>query len=412
MIRRENNTPALRSAHWAILEAQARERIQGWLQDLLEAEVTEFLARPRYARKDAAAREPGYRNGHGKPRRLSLTSGTITVRRPRIRGLEERFESRILPMFARRTEEVAALIPELYLHGLALRDFDLALRGLLGEGAPLSPASVARLKARWQEDYETWRQAPITEEVVYLWADGIYVKAGLEKEKAALLTVIAGLRDGTKRVLAVSSGYRESQDSWAEVLRELVARGMGVPKLVIADGHLGLWAALAELGWKCGEQRCWNHKMRNVLDAMPKKEQPAAKEMLSAMQSAETREEAERLRDRFVVKFKERAPKACEKLHRDWERLVSFYRFPKEHWKHLRTSNVVESPFAAVRLRTGASKRYKRVENAEAVIWKVLLVSEKRFRKLNAPHLLAEVAAGVVFENGIRKTNHSKAHAA
>lgn len=412
MIRRESNTPALRSAHWESLETQAREGIQGWLQDLLEEEVTEFLARPRYARKDAAIPQSGYRNGHGKPRRLSLTSGTIRVRRPRVRGLEERFESRILPMFARRTEEVAALIPELYLHGLALRDFDLALRGLLGEAAPLSPASVARLKARWQEEYETWRRSPIPEEVVYLWADGIYVKAGLEKEKSALLTVIAGLRDGSKRVLAVSSGYRESQDSWAEVLRELVARGMNVPSLVIADGHLGLWAALAELGWGCGEQRCWNHKMRNLLDALPKKEQPAGKELLSAMQAAATRAESERLRDRFVARYRERAPKACEKLLRDWERLVSFYRFPKEHWKHLRTSNVVESPFAAVRLRTGASKRFKRVESAEAIIWKLLTVAEKRFRKLNAPHLLAEVAAGVVFENGIRKTNRSQAHAA
>lgn len=224
MIRRESNTPATRSAHWSNLESRAREGIQRWLQDLLGEEVAEFLARPRYARKAVAAPEPGYRNGHGKPRRLSLTSGTITVRRPRIRGLEERFESRILPMFARRTEEVAELIPELYLHGLALRDFDLALRGLLGEAAPLSPASVARLKAKWQEEYETWRRVPIEDEVVYLWADGIYVKAGLEKEKAALLTVIAGMRDGTKRVLAVRSGYRESKDSWTEVLRELVAR--------------------------------------------------------------------------------------------------------------------------------------------------------------------------------------------
>jgi transposase-like protein len=412
MIRQEHNAPSIYAARWTNLETKAREGIQSMLQDLLDAEVTEFLARPRYARRASSAPERVFRNGHGKPRRLSLTSGTITVRRPRIRGLEERFESRILPMFARRTEEVAALIPELYLHGLALRDFDLALRGLLGDAAPLSPASVARLKARWQEDYEAWRQSPITEQVVYLWADGIYVKAGLEKEKAALLTVIAGMRDGTKRVLAVSSGYRESKDSWAEVLRELVARGMSVPKLVIADGHLGLWAALAELGWGCGEQRCWNHKMRNVLDALPKKEQPAGKEMLSAMQSAETQEEAMKLRDRFVVKFKERAPKACEKLNRDWARLMSFYNFPKEHWKHLRTSNVVESPFAAVRLRTGASKRFKRTENAEAMIWKLLTVAEKRFRKLNAPQLLAEVAAGVVFENGIRKTNNSQAHAA
>ena len=175
---------------------------------------------------------PGYRNGYGKPRWLSMSSGTITVRRPRVRGLEERFESRVLPLFARRTKEVGALLPELYLHGLAEGDFELALRGLLGEGAPLSKASIRRLRAVWNSEFEAWTQRSLADrEVVYVWADGIYVKAGLERDKAALLVVMGAMRDGTKEVLAVTSGYRESTESWAGVLRNLKARGLGAPRL-------------------------------------------------------------------------------------------------------------------------------------------------------------------------------------
>jgi transposase-like protein len=369
---------------------------------LLEEEVDTCLGRARYARRDQVDAEVGYRNGHGKPRRLSMVCGTITVRRPRVRGLEERFESRVLPLFKRRTQEVGDLLPELYLHGLAQRDFELALRGLLGDGAPLSPASIARLKDRWIAELRTWKDQPIEGELVYLWADGIYVKAGLEKEKAALLVVIGAFSDGTKRVLAVESGWRESKESWLDVLRSLERRGLNAPSLVVADGALGLWAAIGELGWKCREQRCWNHKITNVLDALPKKEQGAASELLRKIPCAETRQAAEKLRDDFVKLHRQRHPKSCERLMRDWERMVSFYSFPKEHWKHLRTSNVVESPFHAVRLRTSAAKRYKRTANAEAMIWKLLMLAEKTFRKLNAPELLPSVAAGDVYVNGIK----------
>ena len=187
----------------------------------------------------------GYRNGLGKPRRLSLMSGTITVRRPRVRGLEARFESRLLPLFKRRTEEVGRLLPELSLHGLAHGDFDLALRGLLGAAAPLSAASIARLKAGWQTEYDSWKRRRLDDlEPVSVWADGIYVKAGLEKDKAAMLVLIAALRDGRKVVRAVESGYRESTESWAALLRDLKARGLQMPRLVIADGPLGIWGAV------------------------------------------------------------------------------------------------------------------------------------------------------------------------
>jgi transposase-like protein len=401
-VRQATTSSVIASTSFESLESFARSQIQTMLQRLLEEEVGELIGRERYARRDQADAARVYRNGHGKPRRLSMKSGTITVERPRVRGLEERFESRVLPLFKRRTDDVAELLPQLYLHGLAERDFELALRGLLGDGAPLSPSSIARLKERWLGDYRAWRQQPLDGELVYLWADGIYVKAGLAKEKAALLVLIGAFSDGTKRVLAVESGWRESTESWLVVLRSLVERGLAAPKLVVADGALGLWAAIAQLGWSCKEQRCWNHKLTNVLDALPKKEQPAAKDLLRAIPAAETVEEAEKRRDDFIKQHRQRHPKACERLLSDWERMVSFYSFPKEHWRHLRTSNVVESPFHSVRLRTSAAKRFKRVDNAEAIIWKLLMVAERTFRKLNAPHLLPSVAAGDVYVNGIK----------
>src|SRR5215475_12783440 len=221
------------SPTWETLETFARQSMQQFLQRLLEEEVDELLARGRYERRAGVDAVGGYRNGFGKPRRLSLSNGTIGLRRPRVRGLTERFESRLLPAFKRRTEEVGRLLPELYRHGLAQGDFDLALRGLLGDGAPLSAPSIARLKAGWQADYDLWKTRAVAElEVVYLWVDGVYVKAGLEKDKAAILVVLAALRTGQKVILAVESGYRESTESWTAILRDLNRRGLSAPKLV------------------------------------------------------------------------------------------------------------------------------------------------------------------------------------
>jgi transposase-like protein len=292
---------AASSPVWETLESFVREQVQQFIQRLLEEEVTELLGRRKSARREPGA-ERAYRNGYGKPRRLALTSGTVTVRRPRVRGLAERFESRLLPLFQCRTAELGSLLPELYLHGLAEGDFELALRGLLGNGAPLSASSIARLKASWQVEYETWQGRSLADlEVVYLWADGLYVKAGIDDGKAALLVVIGALSDGRKVVLAVASGQRESTASWAAVLRDLKARGLVAPRLTIADGHLGIWGALAEIYPASAEQRCWNHKMMNVLDQVPRKEQAKVKAWLRKMMYAETRaacEAARRLRGR------------------------------------------------------------------------------------------------------------------
>jgi len=389
---------------WQSLEDHVRTEAQKWVQRLLEEEVTEALGRLKSQRQAPVDGPAGYRNGHGKPRRLALSSGTVTLRRPRVRGLAERFESRVLPLFKRHTEQVGDLLPELYLHGLSSGDFDRALRGLLGAAAPLSASSLDRLKAVWQAEYEAWKRRPLGElEAVYLWVDGIYVKAGLEKDKAAVLVAIAALRDGRKVVLAVEAGARESTDAWSAILRDLKARGLGCPRLVVGDGHLGIWGALANVFPEAQEQRCWNHRIVNVLDKLPKKEQPAARELLTAIPYAPTKEEAERQKKDFPAWCAKRGhAEAGRLLDEDWGRLLTFYSFPEEHWRHLRTTNVVESPFAAVRLRTGAAKRYQKVANATAVIWKTLLVAEKGFRRLCAPELLGEVAEGAVYVNGRR----------
>ena len=388
---------------WADLEEWTRQKVQELIQDILEDEVTELLGRRKSERRQGIDSPSTYRNGYGKERRLTLGCGTITLKRPRVRGMEERFESKVLPFFVKRTRGINELIPELYLHGLAQGDFDLALRGLLGDKAPISAGTVGRLKEKWQAEYMQWRRRSLADlELVYMWVDGVYVKAGLEKTKAALLVAIGGLSDGTKVVLTIEPGYRESAESWIETLRDMKERGLNCPRLVTGDGNLGTWEALNEVYPEALEQRCWNHKMVNVLDKLPKKAQGQAKSELQGIVYAETRKESEDRRDQFVGWCREEGySRAAEAVMRDWERMVTFYRFPKEHWIHLRTTNVVESPFAALRLRTNAAKRYKKVEHATAVIWKMMLLAERRFRKLNAPDKLNQVFLGAGFRDGL-----------
>ena len=424
---------------WETLEGMVREKAQEFIQQIMEEEVTELSGREKSERGSTVDSAEGYRNGYGKPRRLAMSSGTITLRRPRarshsdalghdhtptpsgtitlrrprVRGVEERFESRVLPLFARRTKELGALLPELYLHGLAEGDFELAMRGLLGEGAPLSKSSIRRLGAGWTAEFEEWSRRRLEgREVVYVWADGIYVKAGLERDKAALLVVLGAMRDGTKEVLALRSGYRESVESWSEVLRDLKARGIEAPRLLMADGNAAIWGAVRQVWPEAGEQRCWNHKMRNVLDRLPQREQSEAKDLLRAVVYAPSRAEALKAREVFARRYRPWYPKAVDVLEDDWERMVAFYDFPEDHWKHLRTTNVVESPFAALRLRTTAAKRFKRVESATALIWKLLLVAEKRFRRLDAPHLLKDVFEGRKSEDGKPVSTQQRKNAA
>ena len=353
---------------WETLEGMVREKAQEFIQQIMEEEVTELLGREKSERRSTVDSAEGYRNGYGKPRRLAMSSGTI---------------------------------------------FELAMRGLLGEGAPLSKSSIRRLRAGWTAEFEEWSQRRLEgREVVYVWADGIYVKAGLERDKAALLVVLGAMRDGTKEVLALRSGYRESVESWSEVLRDLKARGIEAPRLLMADGNAAIWGAVRQVWPEAGEQRCWNHKMRNVLDRLPQREQSEAKDLLRAVVYAPSRAEAVKAREVFARRYRPWYPKAVDVLEDDWERMVAFYDFPEDHWKHLRTTNVVESPFAALRLRTRAAKRFKRVESATALIWKLLLVAEKRFRRLDAPHLLKDVFEGRKFEDGKPVSTQQRKNAA
>ena len=295
------------------------------------------------------------------------------------------------------------MIPELYLHGLSEGDFDLALRGLLGDNAPLSASTVSRLKERWNAELSEWRGRRLDElEVVYVWVDGVYVKAGFERDKAAVLVAIGALSDGSKVVLSSEPGYRESTQSWSEALRDLRDRGMGCPRLVAEDGHFGIWGALRNVYPEASEQRCWNHKIINMLDWLPKRQHESAKLMLRNIPYAESRAEAERLRDVFGRWCREHSYEgAAESLERNWERMVTFYDFPLEHWRHIRTTNPVESPFAALRLRTDAAKRYKRVDRAIAVIWKMLMVAESRLRRLKASELMRDVYQGTKYDDGV-----------
>ena len=400
MVKGNNERGTKSIPEWATLEEFIRSHVQGLIQSVIEEEVEEFLGRGKYERDSGEGARKGYRNGYSPSRKLSCMTGTIEIRRPKLRGLEEKFESVILPRFTRRTKAVEKMLPELYLHGLSLGDFELALRGLLGDGAPLSASSVDRLRRKWQAEYGAWRMRRLDGfKLVYMWADGIYVKAGLEKEKACLLVVIGADVNGVKQVLAVENGYRESTESWSEVLRDLNARGLGFPALTVADGNLGIWAALRQVYPESQEQRCWNHKVRNVLDSLPKKVRAGAKSLLLEMFLASSKKACEGARKQFAKQFGKDYPRAADRLNRDWDRMLTFFNFPQEHWRHIRTTNIVESPFDAVRLRTRAAKRYKRACNATAVIWKILILQQKKFRRLRGFKKLHKIYSAAHPEN-------------
>lgn len=394
---------------WDNLDEYVRENVQAFIQNVLEEEVTEFLGRTKGARRAPLDAGSGNRNGHGKPRRLSLPCGTIDVRRPRVRDVEDRFESRVMPLFVRRTKRLDGILPELYLHGLALGDFELAMKGVLGENAPVSEAVISRLREKWHVERSAWKAHDLSAlEPVYAWLDGVYVKAGLEKEKAALLVVLVALSDGSKRFVAIEPGHRESTESWSAVLRDLKARGLRCPKVMVGDGNLGAWAAIRTVFPEAKEQRCWNHRIVNILDRIRKSAQPAAKKLLQQIAYAKDRKSAEKAKQTFATWCAQTDHEdAALLLENDWERMLTFMDFPRDHWIHLRTTNAIESPFAALRLRTDAAKRFKKVRNATAMIWKLLMLAEQNFRKLAGTELLKAVYEGEAFVNGKRAKESS-----
>ncbi len=394
------------------LDELAREGARRMIAAALEAEVAEYVG--AFADEvDEDGRRLVVRNGRARERRLTVGSGTIALRAPRVNdkrvdaetGEREKFTSRILPAYARRSPKVTEVLPVLYLHGLSTSDFEPALRDLLGEDAAgLSPASITRLTKAWQTEQEQFRTRSLRfHRYAYLFVDGVHVSVRLGEDDRLCLLVVIGVReDGVKELLAVEDGYRESTDSWAQALRDLRDRGLTEPKLVTGDGALGAWAALRDVFPGAGEQRCWVHKIANVLDTLPKRLQPRAKTLLHEMMEAPTERDARQARERFRGEFEAKYPKALAKLDRDWRPLTAFYAFPAEHWRHLRTTNPIESSFATVKLRTRVTKGAGSKAAALGMAFKLLKTAEERWRRFNGHELVADVLAGAHFTDGIR----------
>lgn len=377
------------------LETIVRRGAKLLLQAALEAEVTEYLERQKYARAATGAALRGYRHGVGKERSLTVGSGTIKLQVPRVADVpkgQEPFVSRLVKPYQRRSQSLDEVFPKLFLEGLATRDFEPALRSLLGAEAPLSPSTIVRLNQQFKGEYEAWTKSSLSAvPICYLWVDGIYVKAGIGTERACLLVVIGADSTGKKHLLALSEGYRESKESWLEVLRQLKARGMNEPALAIGDGALGFWAAASECWRWTKQQRCWLHKVRNILDKLPQRERDTAAQRLRAIYLAQNRAEARRLTEVLAQEWRGVYDKAAECLLDDLERMLTFYDFPAEHWQHLRTTNPIESPFATIRLRTNAMKRLRTVRSGVHLIFQLLKRQEERWRRLSHPEKLREV---------------------
>ena len=380
------------------LDESAREGARRMLIDALECEVEEYLGRKRYERSEEFA---GYRNGYGKKRKVAIGCGTVGIRAPRVRDTEEPFSYRVLKKYQRQSDAVKDMLPELYLHGLATGDFEMDLRGFLGEGASLSAASVVRLKEKWEGEYENWRRRSLRgSKYAYLWCDGIYPKAGLAGDKTALLVVLGVNENGEKEPLAIFEGYRESTDSWKAVLHDLKERGLDDPRLFVGDGALGLWAAIDEVYPHADQQRCWCHKMRNVLNCFPKRLQGDVKAVLREMYYASTKQQALKLMEQFAETYSKEYPRAVECLLKDQKALLIYYSYPREHWQSLKTTNPIESIFALVKLRTNATRRIKSPRSALFLIFQLIMTAEKRWRRINAPELVQKVVQGIKFENG------------
>jgi putative transposase len=397
------------------LDDLAREGARRMIATALEAEVTDYVERFADERDDDGKRLV-VRNGRARERKLTVGSGTVSVRAPRINdkrvdeqtGERQRFSSKILPAYARRSPKVNDVLSVLYLRGLSTGDFRPALEQLLGEDAAgLSPSAISRLCKDWEAEHARFGERSLRfHQYAYLFVDGVHVSVRLGEDDRLCLLVVIGVReDGTKELLAVEDGYRESTESWASVMRDLKARGLNEPKLVIGDGALGTWAALRDVFPAARRQACWVHKIANVLDALPKRLQPTAKKQLHEMMEAPTRADARAALERFREQFDAKYPKAVAKLDRDWAHLTAFYDFPAEHWRHLRTSNAIESSFATVKLRTRVTKGAGSKKAALAMAYKLLDAAQERWRRFNGHELVAHVLAGATFKDGIRVTD-------
>jgi putative transposase len=389
----------------------------------LEAEVAAYVDAHRDAR-DEVGHAQVVRNGRGRVRRVTVGSGTFPLGAPRVddrrvdsSGERQRFRSRLLPPYMRRSPKVAEVLPLLYLRGLSTGDFRAALPVLLGkDAAGLSPTTITRLTAEWEHEYAAWRTRDLTDrDYVYVWVDGVHFTIRLEEDRLCTLVMIGVRSDGTKELIAVEDGYRESTESWQTVLRNLKERGLAAPVVAVGDGALGFWAAVRDVWPETQTQRCWVHRLANVLDKLPQRLQPQAKRALHEIMHADTRAHAERAITAFSGEYGAKYPKAVASLTRDQEQLLTFFAFPAEHWKHLRTTNVIESPFATVRLRQRVTKGAGSRTKGLLMAYKLLDMAQARWRRLDGAHLLPLVRVGIGFVDGVQqegKANRTKSKAA
>jgi len=386
-----------------VLDRLARQGAQQILMKALNREVVAFLERGRYKRNENFK---GYRNGSGKLRKVAVGLGHVELRAPRVSDVPEEvgeFRSRILDRYQRMSKTTRDLLLQLYLEGLSSGDFEPVFRHLLGETAPLSSTSIIQMKEEWQGEYDAWQKRPLEKCYAYSWADGIYLAAGPKDDTTAMLVVVGVNEHGEKELLAIREGHRESKESWSEVLRDLKARGVEVLGLLAGDGHLGIWSALHEVFPETKEQGCWNHKAMNVVDKLPKRLQEEAQMELRNIWRAPTREECAARAQTFAKKLRlMKQESAAESLLRNFDRMTTFYDFPKEHWVHLRTTNVIESVFHGVRLRTNVTKRMKSARTALYLVFKVIQRLSQRWRTINKPVLVKLILEGAVFKNGIQ----------
>ena len=390
------------------LDEIARQGARRMLAEALEAEVEAYVEAAR-GERDERGRALVTRNGHARKRAVVCGAGAVEVRAPRVNdgrmddnGERRRFRSVILPPYMRRSPKVAEVLPLLYLHGLSSGDFAPALEEFFGSEAGLSAKSITRLTEQWQQERESFMRRDLSgSDYVYAWVDGIHTKVRLGGDDRLCCLVVVGARpDGTKELVALSDGYRESQESWAELLRDLKKRGMRAPVLAVGDGALGFWAAMRDVFPQTRHQRDWVHKTGNVLDSLPKSVHGRAKRAIREITEAEDKGEAAKAIKEFASEFGVKWPKAAAKITEDEEALLAYYDYPAEHWRHLRTTNPIESPFAAVRARTGITKGPGSREAGLSMIFKLLEAAEGRWRRLNGHHLVSLVRAGAVFVNG------------
>jgi putative transposase len=393
----------------SLIDEIVREGARRMLAAALEAEVNQYIA-DLAAETDEAGRRLVVRNGHHHPRTVVTAAGPVQIKAPPVNdrrvdeatGERRRFSSKILPPWCRKSPKVSEVLPLLYLHGLSSGDFVPALEQFLGGTAGLSPATVTRLTRQWQDDHAAFQGRDLSErDFVYVWADGVHPKVRLGQAHSCVLVLLGVRLDGTKELIALAEGLRESTESWADLLRDCRRRGMRAPELVVGDGAMGLWKALTEVFPAARHQRCWVHKSRSITNALPKSAQPGATKAMQEIYNAEDRGHAEKAIEAFAKTYGTKWPKAIAKISDDREELLAFYDFPAEHWIHLRTANPIESTFSTVKLRTKVTRGAGSPAAALAMVFKLVESAQDRWRAITGAHLVPLVRAGARFENGV-----------